>query len=434
MPEAAASPGRAKAGMGCNALVLLGSSPGAAGCRDSSEGRGAACTSRWDGWYGGGHLGTHGASRLSCHTSAHGTQGKARDARSQDGAPHHPSSSRLAGGPGHRCNYCHLRGHFLRQHPPAPPQPGLPGTHGRRVAGWHAAALPPPLTHSPPPFPPEAAPAAALRAAPAARHPAADAAARCGTAAGGPRLHQPPRGGCSAAPPRPGTCPWKITASPPAPPPGRADPVPAAPPSPVQRRAAPLQPLRPRAPPVPRRRAGRATDARPPRISLPPPAWRGAAPGAVPGVSPCAAPDVPGSAAPELLAAPLSCPVRHLPPTPRPGAPAAAGRAGHPVPAEVCAPYRAHATAGPLPPRRVGPWGRRTASPDPLPVPMPCQARSRRRRCCRVNESLEVGGGWRRLSPPAPRSALRAAALPSAPLRYPHRHRGRGHRRALAGA
>lgn len=48
---------------------------------------------------------------------------------------------------------------------------------------------------------------------------------------------------------------------------------------------------------------------------------------------------------------------------------------------------------------------------------MPCRCC----RCCRVNESLEVGGGWHRLSPPPPRSASRAAELPSAPLRYRHR-------------
>lgn len=78
-------------------------------------------------------------------------------------------------------------------------------------------------------------------------------------------------------------------------------------------------------------------------------------------------------------------------------------------------PYRAHAAARPFPPHRVGPRRRRRAAPGQQPVPIPVNARPSaqcHRRCCRVNESLEVGGGWHRLSPPPPRSASRRLRAP----------------------
>lgn len=127
--------------------------------------------------------------------------------------------ARREGGPVHRCSRCHLRGHFFRQHPPGPPQPGFPGARGRREASWSAAAMLPSR-------PAGTAPAAAPRAAPAARLPPAAAAARCSTVAGGPGYIS--RHVVAAPPPRPGTCPWKITANPPGPSPSRAAPVPGA--------------------------------------------------------------------------------------------------------------------------------------------------------------------------------------------------------------
>lgn len=63
----------------------------------------------------------------------------------------------------------------------------------------------------------------------------------------------------------------------------------------------------------------------------------------------------------------------------------------------------------------MSPRRRRRAAPGPPPVPIPVSARPRarcHRRCCRVNESLEVGGGWHRLSPPPPRSASRRLRAP----------------------
>ncbi|XP_014727695.1 PREDICTED: skin secretory protein xP2-like [Sturnus vulgaris] len=160
-----------------------------------------------------------------------------------------------------------------------------------------------------------------------ARRPAPPAAARCSTVAGGARLHQPPRGGCSAAPPR--HMPVENYRQPPRPvtEPGRSGAR-----RPPRVRWQWSRSVR-RAPALPRHRAARATDAGPPRIPL----------------SRSSAPDT-------ILTAGRS------------RATTAAGRAGHPVPAEVRAPYRAHADARPLPPRRVGLRGRRSAAPSPVSV------------------------------------------------------------------
>lgn len=388
----------------------------------TAQGAGTARTSRWESWHcgGGGTWAPTGAASWVPHLGG-------------GGSPQHPWE-------GHGCPAAGWS-------PPSLSPPAWRAAQGTGAASATCEAIssasihrarcsrgcPVPTPCLPPPASlPEAAPAAAPRAAPAATRPPPGTPPPPPGAArrrGGPGYIS--RHVVAAPPPRPGTCPWKITASPPAPTPGRAAPVPGAPPGCSGGRPGSAR----RAPALPRYRAdraGRATDARPPRIPLPPPSRRGAAPGvvpgAVPGVAParcrsrCPRPRRPGAPRrppPRQLSPPLTAPVL-------PRLPAEPGTRCR----RRCVPLTV-----PMPP--PGPWRRAEsarggAAPDPLLVSVPvlCQARSRRRRWCRVNESLEVGGGWRRLSPPPPRSAPRAATLPSAPLRYPHPHRGR---RAPAG-
>lgn len=196
-------------------------------------------------------------------------------------------------------------------------------------------------------------------------------------------------------------------------------------PRPRHRAGPPRSPPPPPGPRAPRRVAprrpcsGRATDAGPPRIPLPLSRRRGRSryrsrrphrrwappPPPAPPLPP-ARPPLPAPQSPEPRAGAI--------PSSHRGSPAATGP-NRATDAGGARPYRAHAAARPLPPHRVSPRRRRRAAPGPPPVPIPVSARPRarcHRRCCRVNESLEVGGGWHRLSPPPPRSASRRLRAP----------------------
>lgn len=304
------------------------------------------------------------------------------------------------------------------------PETGRCHTGSRRVTAepgslsqgmWHpgdpARPLPPAK-----PSPPAASPSlpgpngGAQR--PARRAPRIEPRPRCGTATagGGPvtsaatwwllrRSAAPPRHmpvENYRQPPGPATGPGRLA-------PRRPPPGPRAP-----RRVAPRRPC-----------SGRATDAGPPRIPLPLSRRRGRSryrsrrphrrwappPPPAPPLPP-ARPPLPAPQSPEPRAGAI--------PSSHRGSPAATGP-NRATDAGGARPYRAHAAARPLPPHRVSPRRRRRAAPGPPPVPIPVSARPRarcHRRCCRVNESLEVGGGWHRLSPPPPRSASRRLRAP----------------------
>lgn len=368
-----------------------------------------------------GQLGTHRGSRTACHTSARGRS--TRQPPEGHGCPTEGWSPRpfSPGGRAARCTgaaaaTCEAissasirRAHRNRASP-------VPAEGGKR------AGLPPPC--SPP------APRGRLRRR--------------------PRGQRPPHGSLPPPPP-PGAVRWRggpVTSAatwwllrrpapahargklPPTPPARhRAGPPRCPAPSPGAAAVVPHCAPRPRAPPAPRRRAARATDAGPPRIPL----SRSSAPDTIlTGARSrcrhlCPRPRRSGGPhCPRPLLIPAQQPT-HSSSRPIPTAATAAGRAGHPVPAEVRAPYRAHADARPLPPRRVGPRGRRSAAPSPVSVSVPVfqQARNRRRRCCRVNESLEVGGG---LAPPLAPAAVLRPPLRRAPQRPASQHRASPHR------
>lgn len=244
------------------------------------------------------------------------------------------------------------------------------------------------------------------------RAPAAMRCARCGTATAGGGPGYISRHVVAAPPfrrPAPAHARGKL---PPAPRPRhRAGPPRSPPPPPRSPGTAPGGPV----PPLLRR----ATDAGPPRIPLPLSRRRGRSryrsrrphrrwtppPPPAPPLPP-ARPPPPAPQTPEPRVGAI--------PSSHRGSPAATGP-NRATDAGGARPYRAHAAARPLPPHRVSPRRRRRVAPGPPPVPIPVSARPRarcHRRCCRVNESLEVGGGWHRLSPPPPRSASRRLRAP----------------------